>query len=139
MGTAWISPFGPPGPTGERADGGFLDGGRGDLVPTIDIRYTRPVIRSIADKATRDVYDGVNSRHARKLPRELHGKARRLLDQINAAPTLDVLRVPPSNRLEKLKGDRAGCFSLRINDQWRVVFRWQGHDALDVEITDYHG
>jgi proteic killer suppression protein len=97
------------------------------------------VIRSIADKATRDIYDGINSRHARKLPRELHGKARRLLDQINAAPTLDFLRVPPSNRLEKLRGDLAGCWSIRINDQWRVVFRWAGSDALDVRIMDYHG
>lgn len=96
------------------------------------------MLRSIADKTTQDVYDGVNSRHARKLPGELHGKARRLLDQINAAPTLDFLRVPPSNRLEKLRGDLAGYWSLRINDQWRIIFRWEDRDALDVEITDYH-
>ena len=68
----------------------------------------------------------------------LHDKARRLLDQINAAPTLDMLRIPPSNRLEKLKGDRAGFWSLRINDQWRIVFRWQGQDAIDVQVIDYH-
>lgn len=92
----------------------------------------------MADKATQDVYDGVNSRYARKLPRELHGKARPLLDQINAAPALDFLRVLPSNRLEKLRGDLAGYCSLRINDQWRIIFRWEGKDALDVEITDYH-
>jgi proteic killer suppression protein len=72
------------------------------------------------------------------LPRELHGKARRLLDQINAAPILDFLRIPPSNRLEKLRGDLAGYWSLRINEQWRIIFRWEGGDALDVEITDYH-
>jgi proteic killer suppression protein len=72
------------------------------------------------------------------LPRELHGKARRLLDQINAAPIFDFLRIPPSNRLEKLRGDLAGCWSLRINEQWRIIFRWEGGDALDVEITDYH-
>ncbi len=87
---------------------------------------------------TQDVFDGVNSRHARKLPREIHAKARRLLDQVNSAPTLDFLRVPPSNRLEKLQGDLAGYWSLRINQQWRIVFRWKEHDALDVEIVDYH-
>ena len=75
----------------------------------------------MADKATQDVYDGVNSRYARKLLGELHGKARRLFDQIDAAPTLDFLRVPPSNRLEKLRGDLAGQWSLRINEQWRFV------------------
>lgn len=96
------------------------------------------MLRSISDKGTQDVYDGVNSRYARKLPRELHGKARRLLDQINAAPTEDFLRVPPSNRLEKLRGDLTGYWSLRINDQWRIIFRWEGSDALDVEIMDYH-
>ena len=62
------------------------------------------MLESLPDKTTRDIYDGVNSRQARKLPRKLHDKARRLLDQINAAPTLDMLRIPPSNRLEKLKG-----------------------------------
>lgn len=65
-------------------------------------------------------------------------KQRRLLDQINAAPTLDILRIPPSNRLEKLKGDWAGFWSMRINDQWRIVFRWQGQNAFDVQVTDYH-
>lgn len=87
---------------------------------------------------TQDVFDGVNSRHARKLPREIHAKARRLLDQVNSAPTLDFLRVPPSNRLEKLQGDLAGYWSLRINQQWRIIFHWKKHDALDVEIVDYH-
>ncbi len=96
------------------------------------------MIRSIADKATQDIYDGVNSRYARKLPRELHGKARRLLDQINAAPSREFLRTPPSNRLEKLRGKLAAYWSLRINDQWRIIFRWEGTGALDVEITDYH-
>lgn len=74
------------------------------------------MIRSVADRATQDIYDGVNSRYARKLPRELHAKARRLLDQINAAPTLEFLRIPPGNRLEKLRGDEAGRWSVRIND-----------------------
>ena len=96
------------------------------------------MLKNLADKTTQDIYDGINSRQARKLPRELHDKVRRLLDQINAAPKLEMLRIPPGNRLEKLKGDRAGFWSLRINDQWRIVFRWQGQDALDVQVIDYH-
>ena len=104
----------------------------------IDTRYILEMLKSLADKTTRDIYDGVNSRQAQKLPRELHDKARRLLDQINAAPTLDMLRIPSSNRLEKSKGDWAGFWSLRINDQWRIVFRWQGQDVMDVQVTDYH-
>jgi proteic killer suppression protein len=96
------------------------------------------MLRTIADKTTQDVYDGVNSRYARKVPKELHGKARRLLDQLNAAPLIEVLRIPPGNRLEKLKGDLADYWSLRINDQWRIIFRWEGNDAHDVQIVDYH-
>ncbi len=96
------------------------------------------MIRNIAGKATQDIYDGVNSRRARSVPRKLHRKAIRLLDQINAAPTLEFLRTPPSNRLEKLRGDWTGYWSLRINDQWRIVFRWEGNDAVDEEIVDYH-
>lgn len=96
------------------------------------------MLRTITDKTTQDVYDGVNSRHARKFPKELHGKARRLLDQLNTAPSVEFLRIPPSNRLEKLKGDLAGYWSLRINEQWRIIFRWEGSDAFDAEIIDYH-
>jgi len=96
------------------------------------------VIRGIADKLTQDVYDATNSRYSRKLPRHLHAKARRLLDQINAAPRLDMLRTPPSNRLEKLRGDLEPRWSLRINDQWRIVFLWEGGDAFEVRIMDYH-
>jgi len=96
------------------------------------------MIRNISGKPTQDIYDGLNSRYARKVPKALHAKARRLLDQINAAPDVAFLRIPPSNRLKILHGDFTGYWSLRINDQWRIVFRWQGHDALDVEIIDYH-
>lgn len=64
--------------------------------------------------------------------------AERKLIQLNAAATLDFLHAPPGNRLEALKGDRAGQFSIRINDQWRVCFNWAGGDVYDVEIVDYH-
>lgn len=96
------------------------------------------MIRNIVGRTTQDIYDGVNSRQSRRVPRNLHRKAQRLLDQINAAPSLEVLHIPPSNRLEKLRGRLAGYWSLRINDQWRIIFRQKGKDALDVEITDYH-
>ena len=104
----------------------------------IDIRYIWSVIRNLVGKTTQDIYDGVNSRQARKVPREVHGRARRLMDQLNAAPTLDFLKIPPSNRLEKLRGDLRDYWSLRINDQYRLIFRWEGNDALDVDICDYH-
>ncbi|MCI0400996.1 MAG: type II toxin-antitoxin system RelE/ParE family toxin [Gammaproteobacteria bacterium] len=97
------------------------------------------MIRNLVGRTTQDIYDGVNSRYSRRVPRALHAKARRLLDQINAAPSLEFLRIPPSNRLEKLRGGLNGYWSLRINDQWRIIFRSQAKDALDVEITDYHG
>lgn len=104
----------------------------------IDNRYTWSVIRNLVGKTTQDIYDGINSRQARKVAREVHDRARRLMDQLNAAPSLDFLKIPPSNRLEKLRGDLRDYWSLRINDQWRLIFRWEGNDALDVEICDYH-
>ena len=96
------------------------------------------MMRNISSKAAQDIYDGVNSRHSRKLPSELHAKAQRLLDQINVTVVVEVLNAPPGNRLEKLKGDREGFWSIRINDQWRIVFRWEAGDTLDVDIIDYH-
>ena len=96
------------------------------------------MIRSFADATTQDVFDGENSKAARKLPRELHDKARRMLDLINAATRLDDLRVPPGNRLEALKGNFKGFHSIRINDQWRIVFKWLDGDADAVQIIDYH-
>ncbi|HAO22373.1 MAG: plasmid maintenance system killer protein [Desulfobacteraceae bacterium IS3] len=96
------------------------------------------MIKSFGNKIARDVYDGSNSKHARKLPRELHPKAMRLLDQINTAPSSEFLSIPPGNRLEKLVGDMSGWWSLRINSQWRIVFRWLDNDAYDVKIADYH-
>ncbi len=64
--------------------------------------------------------------------------ARRKLEMLNAAVSLQSLRIPPGNRLEQLKGNRRGQFSIRINDQWRICFKWQGGDAFDAEIVDYH-
>jgi proteic killer suppression protein len=93
------------------------------------------MIQSFADKAAHAVFHGVV---VRALPREIQGIARRKLVQIDQSDSLDELRVPPGNRLEKLSGDRAGQWSIRINDQWRVCFRWEGPDAFDVEIVDYH-
>lgn len=96
------------------------------------------MIQSIADRTTQDVFDGINSKASRNLPLDLHSKAQRMLDLINAAGTINDLRVPPGNRLEALKGDLKGFHSIRINDQWRVVFRWVEGDAHDVQIVDYH-
>jgi proteic killer suppression protein len=96
------------------------------------------MIQSIADRLTRDVFDGVDSKTSRRLSKELHPKARRLLDYLNAAGNINDLRVPPGNRLEALKGDWLGFYSVRINDQWRIVFRWKGNDAEEVQIVDYH-
>ena len=96
------------------------------------------MIRNFSSKTAQDIYDGAKSRHARKIPVDLHAKAQRLFDQINAAVVVDTLRIPPGNRLEKLKGKLEGFWSLRINDQWRIVFRWHEGDAVDVDIIDYH-
>ena len=80
----------------------------------------------------------IDSRYARRIPKELHGKIYRLLDQLNAITQLETLRIPPSNNLEKLKGKLANYWSLRINKQWRIIFKWTINNAHDVEIVDYH-
>lgn len=96
------------------------------------------MIQSIADRTTQDIFDGDSSKASRHLPLDLHSKAQRLLDLINAAGNINDLRVPPGNRLEALKGNLKGFHSVRINDQWRVIFRWMEGDAHDVQIVDYH-
>ena len=93
------------------------------------------MIRSFADAETENVFNLVRSR---KLPGDIQTRAKVKLDQLHAASQLDHLRVPPGNRLEALTGDRAGQHSIRINQQWRICFRWTGRDADDVEICDYH-
>ena len=96
------------------------------------------MIRSLADDATRDIWNGVNSKAARRLPRALWAVIRRKLDQLDAVIQLDDLRVPPGNRLHALTGDLAGHHAIRVNDQYRIVFRFEGNDAHDVRRTDYH-
>jgi proteic killer suppression protein len=97
------------------------------------------VIASFRDKGTEDLFDGRDTKQARKsCPSDLVRVARRKLDQLNQAAVLSDLRAPPSNRLEKLRGEREGQYSIRINDQWRVCFRWTESGAEDVEIVDYH-
>ena len=95
------------------------------------------MIKSFSNKVAADIYNGVNSRYSRSLPRELHSKAYRLLDQINAITEVETLRVPPSNHLEKLKGDLKTFWSIRINKQWRVIFKWNNGNAEEVNII-YH-
>jgi len=77
-------------------------------------------------------------KHSRKLPLDIQQVALRKLRMLNRAETLQDLRVPPANRLERLVGDREGQYSIRVNDQWQICFVWQNGDALDVEIVDYH-
>ena len=97
------------------------------------------VIRSFGDRGAEAIFDGIDSEIARKTcPRNLWKVARRKFDQINRVKDLIELAVPPGNRLERLRTDRSGQHSIRINDQYRVCFRWEGGDVYEVEIADYH-
>jgi len=97
------------------------------------------MIRSFRDRGTEEVFDGRASRAARRVcPQPLWRIASRKLDQVNRVRTLRELATPPGNRLERLKGGRRGQHSIRINDQYRICFRWEQGDAHEVEITDYH-
>lgn len=96
------------------------------------------MIASFADKATEALFHGSSGKVLRRIPPDLRAVAVRKLDLLNAAHELNDLRAPPGNRLEALKGNLAGKHSIRINDQWRVVFRWTSGDAHDVAIEDYH-
>ena len=97
------------------------------------------MIRSFANHGTQDVFDGSPSKVGRRVcPAELWKVAQRKLDQLNQAHRLGDLRVPPANRLERLKGDRQGQYSIRINDRYRICFRWMQLGPEDVEIVDYH-
>jgi len=93
------------------------------------------MIKSFADKETEKIF---GREFSRKLPSDIQRIARRKLEVLDAAESLNDLRVPPSNRLEKLKGSRSHQHSIRINDQWRICFEWRGEDAYQVEVVDYH-
>ena len=103
------------------------------------IRYTGAVIASFAEAGTEDVFNGRNTRAARRTcPAAIWEAARRKLDQVDAATRLDTLRVPPGNHLEALAGDRAGQHSIRVNRRYRICFRWTVAGAEAVAIVDYH-
>ncbi len=93
------------------------------------------MIRTFAYKVTQQLFE---RKSPRQIPPDIQRVALRKLLQIHAATDLEFLRVPPGNRLESLKGDRKGQYSIRINEQWRICFRWRQGDAYDVEIVDYH-
>jgi proteic killer suppression protein len=93
------------------------------------------VIQSFADPVTEKVW---NREPVRRLGHDLQRMTHRRLRQLNAAERLDDLRIPPGNRLEKLVGDRTGQHSIRVNDQYRICFRWTAHGPKDVELVDYH-
>ena len=96
------------------------------------------MITSFGDKGTSDLFHGISSRHVRKIPSQMHELALYKLDVLNGAQILDDLRSPPGNRLESLKGELKGFYSIRVNSQWRIVFRWAQNSATDVQIIDYH-
>ena len=93
------------------------------------------MIKSFRCKETKKIFDGTISR---KFPRVIQQRARRKLRMLNNAKVLDDLRIPPSNHLERLVGDRDGQHSIRVNNQWRICFVWQDAFVTNVEIVDYH-
>jgi len=97
------------------------------------------MIASFKDGAAEDLFNGINSKRARKAcPRLLWKVASRKLDQLDSVQSLDELKVPPGNNLEPLRGNRRGQHSIRINEQYRICFRWSEVGPKDVEVTDYH-
>lgn len=96
------------------------------------------MITSFGDRGTSDLFHGISSRYARKIPAQLHELALYKLDVLNAAQVLGDLRSPPGNRLEPLRGELNGFSSIRINSQWRIIFRWTENSATDVQVVDYH-
>jgi toxin HigB-1 len=96
------------------------------------------MILNFQDRTTEDIYNGDDAKAARTIPRTIWKVAARKLDLLNAARDVQDLKVPPGNRLEMLKGNRKGRYSIRINDQYRIVFQWNDGNAKDVGIVDYH-
>jgi proteic killer suppression protein len=93
------------------------------------------MIRTFKDKETEKIF---NRYHSQKFPNDIQRAAFRKMRMLNRAQNINDLRVPPANRLEKLKGNRTGQYSIRINDQWRICFEWHNQDAFKVQIVDYH-
>lgn len=96
------------------------------------------MLLSFKDKATEDLYHGRKTKEVRKFPADIVKTALRKLDLMNAASDLRDLRSPPGNRLKALVGDLKGFYGIRVNDQWRIIFRWEEKNASDVMLTDYH-
>ena len=101
----------------------------------LDLAGAGTLIRSFRDKVTESVFNG---QRPKGFPAQIFQVARRKLEAVDAAERLSDLRIPPANRLEALRGDRQGQHSIRINDQWRICFRWTNDGPADVEIVDYH-
>ena len=93
------------------------------------------MIKSFADKETEKIWNGS---YSKKFPNDIQSVARRKLRMINSSQDIEDLRIPPGNRLEKLKGDMKDFWSIRINNQWRIIFKWEENNALEVQIIDYH-
>ena len=102
------------------------------------IRYSALMIISFGNRVTEDLYHGVSSNRVRRLPPQILESALYKLDVLNAAQSLDDLRSPPGNRLELLRGSLSVLHSIRINSQWRIVFRWEASNIHEVRIVDYH-
>lgn len=96
------------------------------------------MIVNFANKLAEDLFDDKSTRATRSFPPKLHRVARRKLQYLHEAADLNDLKIPPGNKLEALKGDRTGLYSIRINDQWRLIFRYEQGNAKDVSIEDYH-
>ena len=93
------------------------------------------MIKTFGDKESEKIWNGIRSK---KLPNEIQDVLRRKLRMLNNAQDVNDLRIPPANRLEKLKGDLEDYYSIRINNQWRIIFQWLNNDAYNVKIIDYH-
>ncbi|MEN9999750.1 MAG: hypothetical protein RI922_2740 [Bacteroidota bacterium] len=93
------------------------------------------MIKTFGDKESDKIWNGIRSK---KLPNEIQDVARRKLRMLNNAQDVSDLRIPPANRLEKLKGNLEDYYSIRINNQWRIIFQWLNNDSYDVKIVDYH-
>lgn len=96
------------------------------------------MIRSFADETTADIFRERNTRAARKVPKDLWRIVQRKLKMVDVAVGIEDVKSPPGNRLELLKGDRSGRYSIRVNDRYRVTFRWESGNAFEVEVEDYH-